>query len=620
MRCWILRRTWWTFIAMWGRANVGILALWLGRGRVNIALGEKEEPQIWRFGWSVDILQDPGEPDPENQEDNKENEPPQDGEETIEPENGGQSSFAPAGGGVPADSSHESPEATGEEVREDNPEALQQPEARAVVKTWAAQPRPPGDGDEEHIQNVMKLACEGRVEALRPEMSPDTELRHGAVDGEVRPGTSGTEEMEPSRTKGHLLKGSVEVFMVKDNSWSTEELVGASFAARGVRRSGARKSHQASPTWADPSVAMVGADTDPARPSPLRRAGTVARQLLAAPVASDDVDLDEVAYGFMASQALFCALELGIFDHLASAGKMKVEDLSKVLKIPPTRLQTLLTALTAAKCLRLTSGSYSNSPNVSKFMVSSSKAFYGDYLKYQIGRLFYARMGQLLPVLKGEETLNYSGWFSDPEVAASYTMAQHNGSLATAKALFRRVSLDHVQRMLDVGGGSGAFSVTAVQRVPSLFATVLELPAVCAEGRRLTAAAGPAAARVEFRALDATEPTRWPVEEASQDLVLMSYLCGSIPEEALLPLYRNAFGALRPGGRLVVHDFMVEDSKDGPALGAYWALQHVTVNPQGLGLTPSGVAERLAAAGFEVLEQSDLIARMTKVVVGRKPE
>lgn len=52
----------------------------------------------------------------------------------------------------------------------------------------------------------------------------------------------------------------------------------------------------------------------------------------------------------------------------------------------------------------------------------------------------------------------------------------------------------------------------------SLFATVLELPAVCAEGRRLTAAAGPAAARVEFRALDATEPTRWPVEEASQDL------------------------------------------------------------------------------------------------------
>ena len=39
-------------------------------------------------------------------------------------------------------------------------------------------------------------------------MSPDTELRHGAVDGEVRPGTSGTEEMEPSRTKGHLLKGS----------------------------------------------------------------------------------------------------------------------------------------------------------------------------------------------------------------------------------------------------------------------------------------------------------------------------------------------------------------------------------------------------------------------------
>lgn len=32
----------------------------------------------------------------------------------------------------------------------------------------------------------------------------------------------------------------------------------------------------------------------------------------------------------MASQALFCALELGIFDHLASAGKMKVGERAKL--------------------------------------------------------------------------------------------------------------------------------------------------------------------------------------------------------------------------------------------------------------------------------------------------
>lgn len=70
---------------------------------------------------------------------------------------------------------------------------------------------------------------------------------------------------------------------------------------------------------------------------------------------------------------------------------------------------------------------------------------------------------------------------------------------------------------------------------------------------------------------------------------------------------------------MVVHDFMVDDSKDGPALGAYWALQHVTVNPNGLGLTPRLVEERLTRSGFVEVEAFEMIARMTKVVLARKP-
>jgi len=67
-----------------------------------------------------------------------------------------------------------------------------------------------------------------------------------------------------------------------------------------------------------------------------------------------------------------------------------------------------------------------------------------------------------------------------------------------------------------------------------------------------------------------------------------------------------------------VHDFMVDDSMDGPALGAYWALQHVTVNPDGIGLSPGAVSDRMKAAGFAKVEAFDMIARMTKVVIGHK--
>merc|ERR1712232_250554 len=70
--------------------------------------------------------------------------------------------------------------------------------------------------------------------------------------------------------------------------------------------------------------------------------------------ASDDVDLDSVAYGFMASQALFSALELKVFDHIAGAGTsgMALADLKNACGVDSPRLQTLLTSLVATKCLR----------------------------------------------------------------------------------------------------------------------------------------------------------------------------------------------------------------------------------------------------------------------------
>eukprot|EP00931_Biecheleriopsis_adriatica_P075762 TRINITY_DN49551_c0_g1_i1.p1 TRINITY_DN49551_c0_g1~~TRINITY_DN49551_c0_g1_i1.p1 ORF type:complete len:362 (-),score=57.42 TRINITY_DN49551_c0_g1_i1:116-1201(-) len=356
-----------------------------------------------------------------------------------------------------------------------------------------------------------------------------------------------------------------------------------------------------------------------------RRVGTLARHLLPAASsaeAPEDVDLDALAYGFMASQALFAALELGVFDKLAAAAKpLTVDELATACGLKARPLQTLLTALVSARCMRrnATDGTYSNSPSVAKFMVTSSKAYYGDYFKLQIGRLFYARMGHLAAIMKGEEGLDYSTWFSDPAVASLYTSAQHNGSLATAKSLFKKMPLSGVSQMLDVGGGSGAFSMVAAHLEPGLQATVLELPEVCKEGRRLlqSEASAEVQPRVKFVELDATSPS-WPVADGQYDTVLMSYLSGSVPEPVIGQLYVNAMKALAPGGRLIVHDFMVDDSKDGPALGAYWALQHVTVNPDGLGLSPDEVGSRMKAAGFQEIKAFDMIDRMTKVVVGHK--
>jgi len=337
---------------------------------------------------------------------------------------------------------------------------------------------------------------------------------------------------------------------------------------------------------------------------------------------SDDIDVDSVSYGFMASQAIFSGLEIGVFDAIAAAGEggLTMAVLQEKCGITAPRLQTLITSLTAIKSLsRDATGAYTLSPNTAKFLVTSSRAYYGDYLRYQMGRQFYHRMGALPDVMATGEAPSYASWFSDPATAATYTQAQHNGSVATAKYLVKKkLKLDGVVDMLDVGGGSGAFSYVFVDATPGLTSTVLELPEVCKTGEGIKASQkADVQGRVKFVELDATSPD-WPVTDGSYELVLMSYISGSVPEAIIGALYKNAYKALKPGGRLLVHDFMVNDSLDGPALGALWALQHVTVNADGLGLCPAGVISRMKDAGFADAESMEMIHGMTKLIVAHK--
>ena len=282
-----------------------------------------------------------------------------------------------------------------------------------------------------------------------------------------------------------------------------------------------------------------------------RMAAAAARPLLSARPrhmstfeASDDIDVDSVSYGFMASQAVFSGLELGIFDAIAGAGDkgLGLAALQQSSGVSAPRLQTLLTSLTAIKSLRRSAdGTYTLSPNSSKYLVTSSRAYYGDYLRYQMGRQFYHRMGALPDVMTTGEAPSYASWFSDPETANTYTQAQHNGSVATAKYMVKKkLSLEGVQNMLDVGGGSGAFSYVFTGATPGLKSTVLELPEVCKTGEGIKATqSADVQARVNFVELDATSPD-WPVNDGAYEVVLMSYISGSVPESIIGAVSRAA--------------------------------------------------------------------------------
>ncbi len=122
----------------------------------------------------------------------------------------------------------------------------------------------------------------------------------------------------------------------------------------------------------------------------------------------------------------------------------------------------------------------------------------------------------------------------------------------------RLVPVSEPQQLLDVAGGHGGFSMAMCRRFPGLQATVLDLPASAAVGRRIVAEQG-FAERVSFRESDALDD---PLGERLDVVSILNLLHHLAPDE-VRGLLGRAHGALRARGWLVIGE--TERSEPGAA-------------------------------------------------------
>jgi ubiquinone/menaquinone biosynthesis C-methylase UbiE len=338
-------------------------------------------------------------------------------------------------------------------------------------------------------------------------------------------------------------------------------------------------------------------------------------------------DISTIAYGFMASKALFAALEIGVFTVLAD-GPLTPVELAARTGLAAGRLRTLLHALAGVGLVVRDGSTFGNAPAADRYLVRGRADDFGDYFRLQVGRQIYPALLHLDAGIAGTGRAvdTISALLSGPDGARTFTTAQHVGSLAAARVLAERVLPDRLPaaspgtgaiRLLDVGGGSGAFSIALCRRFPTLRAIVLDLPTVVevARGYRDEAAMRD---RIELVGGDAVG-TPWP---AGQHVVLMSYLLSALsdsgPESELESVLAKAHDCLEPGGLLVVHDFMLDDAGSGPTAAALWFLQYLAYQPDATSFSAADLSGRLRRAGFSPQPGTPLIPGVTTVVLASK--
>ena len=327
-------------------------------------------------------------------------------------------------------------------------------------------------------------------------------------------------------------------------------------------------------------------------------------------------DINRIAFGYMASKALFSALEFNVFSVLAES-PCTLRAIAEKTGIMENRAEILLTALVSVGLVVKKSGKYCNSSASDNYLVPGRKGFFGDYLRMQIARQMYPSMQRLDSVLSSEKDAphlcSYSDWMSDPEQAEIFSRSQHIGSLGPAAVFGKRVDLTGCKRLLDVGGGTGAFCITLCRQYPELQATIIDFPNVTKVGSEFVARAG-LSDRIVFLDADVLDNS-WP---DNQEAVLMSYFVSAIPAKQISRIFKMARQVLTQEGLLLIHDFMVNDDFTGPMLSALWALQHLLFSPETMSLSPGRLNKKLDEAGFSVLDGGTLIPGMTRFLVAKK--
>jgi cyclopropane fatty-acyl-phospholipid synthase-like methyltransferase len=200
-------------------------------------------------------------------------------------------------------------------------------------------------------------------------------------------------------------------------------------------------------------------------------------------------------------------------------------------------------------------------------------------------------------------------------VARQLTTAGYHSSISAGQKFAREADLAGVSLLLDIGGGSGVYSIMACRENPKLHAVVFDVATVCAVADEFIAQAG-LSDRIR------TQPGDYLVDQYPDgaDAIL---ICGTLEprtSDEHRTVLRKAFEALAPGGTLFLIINMLDDDGKGPLEAVLSNLAHVFGSGTWGRIHSAGeIAQMLSAAGFTDMKFSDFAPGTYRRVVAKKP-
>jgi predicted O-methyltransferase YrrM len=298
-------------------------------------------------------------------------------------------------------------------------------------------------------------------------------------------------------------------------------------------------------------------------------------------------DLNEIIRAFMPSRAVLTALELDVFTAVGRGAS--AEQVAQKTHADARATEMLLNALVSLKLLEKRDGTFFNTAASARFFSADSRdnarcgLIHTAHLWHGWSRLTECvRAGTSVGAGTRE-----GNWVS------AFIVAMDRNAKERAGAVVKAVGTGGIKHMLDLGGGSGAYSIAFARAIPGLESEIIDRSEVVPLAQENIEKAG-LAQRITTRVGDML---RDPLGQ-NYDLVLASAICHMFSPAENQQLLRRAYDALAPRGRLVVQDFILEPSKTAPRAAALFSLNMLVGTQAGSSYSELEYESWLREAGF----------------------
>ncbi len=321
-----------------------------------------------------------------------------------------------------------------------------------------------------------------------------------------------------------------------------------------------------------------------------------------------------LASGYAEARIIQTAVSLGLFDTLEDRGRPAPE-IAASLRTDRRATELLLNALTALGLLEKRERIFSLSEVASRHLVRRSPKYFGGMILFDSS--LWNCWGALEEAVRSGRPARSPDMFQRerPEterfIHAMHSLVQARGD---AEILIEKIDFTRIEELLDVGSGPGTYPIYFCRNQPKLRAAIFDLPGTLEITKKVVSSSGVS----EHIRLIAGDYRHDPIP-GSYDMIFLCNIIHSESFEENSRLLAKLYPSLKPGGKVVIKDHILDDPLTHPAVGAVFSMLMLLTTEQGRCYSFREVKEWLDNAGFSRVEEVALPHPLTSsLVIGEK--